>query len=133
MKVKVNDLGICGIEQVMYAGTIKYNTTGASTGVELCKLPHDCVVTRATAVVKTAFDAGTTNVLTVGTTTTNADELLGSGDITEGTAGTYIKQHFKEAAEKTKIIAKYTQTGTDATAGEAEIYLHVVGIPELSN
>ena len=131
MKVTPNDLGICGVSQWMYAGTIKYNTTGASTGVKLCELPHDCLITRAVAVVKTAFDAGTSNELTVGTTTTNANELLGSDDITEGTTGAYGKDRFIEAAARTPIVAKYTQTGTDATAGEAEVYLEVVGIPEI--
>lgn len=133
MEVMQNDPGICGVAQFFYAGTVKFNTEDADTGVVLCKIPHDCRITRAIAVVDTAFDAGTTNVLTVGTTTTNADELLGSGDITEGTAGIYNKMLFVETAKDTKIVAKYTQTGTAATAGKARIYLETVGIPEVTN
>jgi hypothetical protein len=132
MKVQPNDLGICGVEQLLYAGKIAYNTTGASTGVELCKLPHDVVITRAVAVVGTAFNAGTTNVLTVGSND-DCDNLLGSSDITEGTAGAYTENTFVEAAKGAKIKAKYTQTGTAASAGEAEIYIFAVGIPEVNS
>ena len=131
MKVNANDLGMCGVEQLLYAGTIKFNTTGAADGVALYTIPHNAVITRVVAKVTDAFDAGTTNVLTVGTSSANANELLGSGDITEGTEGVYSKDHFTEVAEKSKIYAKYTQTGTDATAGEAEIYIFAVGIPEV--
>ena len=129
MKVKPNDLGICGIEQLMYAGSVAYNTTGISTGVELCKLPKNIIVTRAVAVVGTAFNAGTTNVLTVGTND-DIDNLLGSSDITEGTAGAYSKQEFLELTSEKAVKAKFTQTGTAASAGAADIYLFVVRIPD---
>ena len=132
MKVPANDLGLCGIEQLFYAGQIAYNTTGASSGVELCKVPHDVVITRAVAVVKTAFNAGTTNVLTVGTND-DVDNLLGSSDVTEGTAGAYTKNTFVEAAKGSKIKAKFTETGTAASAGVAEIYIFAVGIPEVES
>ncbi len=129
MKVKPNDLGICGIEQLMYAGSVKFDTTGISSGVELCELPKNIIVTKAVAVVGTAFNAGTTNVLTVGTND-NIDNLLGSGDITEGTAAAYSANTFLELNSATKVKAKFTQTGTAATAGAADIYLFVVRIPD---
>lgn len=129
MKVQGMDIGVCGVEQLFYAGEISYNTTGAATGVELIELPAGVIVTRATAVVKTAFNAGTTNVLTVGTNA-DIDDILGSSDVTEGTAGAYTVNKFVEYNAKKKVKAKYTQTGTDATAGKAEIYLHIVRIPE---
>ena len=132
MKVQANDLGMCGVEQLLHAGTVKFNTTGIADGVAIYTVPHDAVITRVVARVNTAFNAGTTNVLTVGTSAADANELLGSGDITEGTAGAYTKQHFTEIAEKGKIYAKYTQTGTDATAGEADIFIFAVGIPEVT-
>lgn len=129
MKVMENDFGICGVEQLFYAGKIAFNTTGAATGVELKKLPNNAIITRAVAVVGTAFDAGTTNVVTLGTND-DCDNILGSSDITEGTAGTYNKQTFVEVAKGAKIKAKYTQTGTDATAGAADFYVFFVSIPE---
>jgi hypothetical protein len=131
MKVSANDLGMCGVEQLFYAGTVKFNDTGIDEGKAIYTIPHDAVITRVVAKVTDAFDAGTTNVVTVGTSAENANELLGAGDITEGTEGVYTKQHFTEVAEKSKLYAKYTQTGTDATAGEAEIYVFAVGIPEV--
>lgn len=128
MKVK-GDLSVCGSVQLMYAGTIKYNTTGASTGVKLCDIPANVIVTKATAVVKTAFNAGTTNVLTVGTND-DIDNILGSSDITEGTAGAYTVNKFAEYTTKKTLKAKFTETGTSASAGEADIYIEVVSIPE---
>ena len=129
MKVIPMDLGVCGVEQLMYAGEVSFDTEDISTGVELVKLPANIIVTKAVAVVKTAFDAGTTNVLTVGTNS-DVNDLLGTSDITEGTAGAYVKNVFVEKHAETSVKAKYTQTGTDATAGKAEIYLSVVRIPE---
>lgn len=59
------------------------------------------------------------------------DDLLGANDVTEGTAGAYQKNLFKIIkGEKPKIKAKFTSTGAAATAGEADIYLNVVRIPE---
>lgn len=129
MKVQANDLGVCGVQQLFYAGSIAYNTEDANKGVELCKVPHTAIITRAVAVVKTAFNAGTTNVLTVGTNN-DADNILGTSDITEGTAGAYYADRFLTVAKGASVTAKFTQTGTAATAGEAEIYLFAVGTPE---
>ena len=129
MKVQAIDLGICSVEQLLYAGNVKFNTTGVDEGVTLCKMPEKAIVTRAVAVVKTAFNAGTTNVLTVGTNS-DINNVLGTSDITEGTAGTYSVDKFLEVAKGAAIKAKFTQTGTDATAGEADIYLFAAGIPD---
>lgn len=129
MKVRENDFGVCGVEQCFFAGSVAYNDDDIDKGIVLRKLPADAIVTRAVAIVTTAFDAGTTNVLTLGTND-DCDDILGSSDITEGTAGTYSKQVFIEAAKGAEIKAKYTQTGTDATAGAADIYVFFVAKPE---
>lgn len=129
MQVNPMDLGVCGVEQLLYAGTVKYNDTGVATGVELITLPANIIVTKAVAVVGTAFNAATTNVLTVGTNS-DINDLLGADDVTEGTKGAYSANKFAKFTSATKVKAKYTQTGTAATAGEAEIYLFVVRIPE---
>ena len=44
-------------------------------------------------------------------------------------AAAYSANKFVKYTEAKKIKAKYTQTGTDATAGAADIYLFVVRIP----
>ncbi len=129
MKVMENDFGVCGVEQVFYAGHVAYNDTDVDKGIVLRKLPAGAIITRAVAVVGTAFDAGTTNVLTLGTND-DCDNILGSSDITEGTAGTYSKQTFVEAAKGAEIKVKYTQTGTAATAGAADIYVFFAAKPE---
>lgn len=129
MKVNPMDLGVCGVEQLLYAGKVKFNDTGVATGIALCTLPANIIVTRAVAVVGTAFDAGTTNVLTVGANE-DVNDILGASDITGGTAAVYSKQTFVEYNAKKIVKAKYTQTGTAATSGEAEIYLFAVRIPE---
>ena len=128
MKAMPMDLGVCGVEQMLYAGSVAFNTEGIDEGVELIELPANIVVTKAVAVVKTAFNAGTTNVLTVGANS-DIDDILGSGDVTEGTAAAYSVNKFVEYNAAKKIKAKYTETGTAATAGAADIYLFVVRIP----
>lgn len=127
MKVTA-DFAECGVEQLFYAGKVAYNTTGIANGVAVCKAPQKMIITRAVCVVGTAFDAGTTNVLVLGTADDD-DAILAAADITEGTAGAYSKQTFVEVAKGDDIKAKYTQTGTDATAGAAEFYLFGVAIP----
>ena len=129
MKVLPMDLGVCGVEQLMYAGSIAFDTENASEGVTLLTLPENTIITKAVAVVKTAFNATTTNTITIGTDT-SVSNLLGSSDITGGTTGAYIKNAFVESKTAVEVKAKYTQAGTAATAGKAEIYLFVVRIPE---
>ena len=128
MKLHAHDLGTCGASQAFYAGTVKFDTEGIADGVKICDIPKGLIFTKAVANVKTAFNAATTNVLTVGFNT-DKNELIGASDITEGTAGTYAKEIWVEGGTNDAIYAKYTQTGAAATAGEAEIYLMVVPAP----
>lgn len=128
MRVEPMDLGVCGVEQMMYAGTIAFDTEGADEGVELCKLPAHIIVTKVVVDVIDAFDAGTTNVLTVGVNSI-ANDLIGSGDVTEGTKGEYIVNKFELYDTAKTVKATYTQAGTAATGGAADIYLFVVRIP----
>lgn len=130
MNLNPMDLGVCGVEQVLYAGKVSFNTKDIATGVELVELPKNIIITKAVAVIGNAFNAETTNVLTVGTNN-SADDLIGADDVTEETAGTYMKNMFKILkGAPVKVKAKYVSTGTAATAGEAEIYLGVVRTPE---
>lgn len=128
MKLNPYDMGICGVEQCMSAGSISFDTEGASTGVDLCQIPENIIITRAVALVDKAFNAATTNVLTVGTND-DVNDLLGSGKITAGTAGAYSADLFIKSGEEKTIKAKYTSTGTAATAGTAEVFLFFVRTP----
>ena len=129
IKLRPHDIGDCGKVQMMYAGTVNFDDTDVDKGIELCALPMRTLVTKAVAVVTTAFNAGTTNVLTIGTND-DADNLLGSADGTEDTKGAYSKNVFEHSAEKATVKAKFTETGTAATAGSADIYLEIVRCPE---
>lgn len=129
MKCEAMDLGVCGVEQVLCAGAVKFDTKDADKGIVLAELPENIIITKAVAVVNKAFNAATTNVITIGTNDA-ANDLLGSSDVTAGTANSYVKDMFKIFKEKTIIKVKYTQTGEKATAGEADVYLNVVRIPE---
>ncbi len=129
LDIPYND-GAVGLEQALYIGNVKFDTTGIPVGVSLAALGPNIVITRAVCKVKTAFNAATTNVLTLGTNT-DANNLLAEGDITEGTAAAYQKQTWVETASSgtTTVKAKFTQTGTAATAGEAEFYLFYMRLP----
>lgn len=129
MKVNGLDYGVCGVEQLAYIGKVAFDTDDVDNGVALYELPQKAIITGTVAVVGTAFDAGTTNVLTAGTNS-DVNNLLGSGDVTEGTTGAYQAATFVEAAKGDKVKVKYTQTGTAATAGAAELYIKFVSIPD---
>ena len=81
------------------------------------------------AEVITAFNAASTNVLTLGTSST-ATELLGAGAITEATPGFYPASNAKvmlRITADTGIWAKYTQTGSVAQVETAVVVEDVPG------
>jgi hypothetical protein len=129
MKVVPYNMGACGMHQVLHAGVVNFNDADIASGIELCKLPANVIVTKAVCVVETAFNAATTNVLTVGTNA-SIDNILGANDVTEGTAGAYQKDAWVELDAATSVKVKYTQSGAAATAGKAQVYLFVVRVPE---
>ena len=128
MKLVPHDLGDCGSVQMMELDPVNFDDTGVATGVVIGKVPAHTRILRAIAEVKTAFNAGTTNVFTVGFND-DVNNILGADDVTEGTAAAYSKQLFIDCDTEKTIKAKYTQTGTDATAGLANVFLEVVRYP----
>lgn len=129
MKLNPYNMGACGMVQMFHAGTVNFDTSGIAEGAVICRIPKGTFITKAIAVVNTAFNATTTNVLTVGFEA-EKNELIESSDVTAGTVGTYQKELFVEGGVNTEVYAQFTQTGTAATAGSAEIYLMVVHGPE---
>lgn len=94
----------------------------ATAGIPVVTLERGAIPLRASVRIETAFNAGTTNVLTLGDSTT-ADNLITSANAAAGTTG--YKQGSgvalgTELAADTTFYAKFTQTGTAATAGVAE-------------
>jgi hypothetical protein len=98
---------------------------GSTNGVQIGTLPAGARLKSCACIVDTAFNAATTNVLTVGTSGGSSADIMGSGDITEGTPGVYSAGTGATLtfSVDTPIYAKYTQTGTAATTGAAVIIL----------
>lgn len=99
---------------------INFNTIGVASAVKIYRIQASVSKPKYVnfqCYVDTAFNAVTTNVLTLGTTTT-ATEIFAGGDIDETTVGPNTSKLVKFTAN-TDIYAKYTQTGTAATTGKA--------------
>lgn len=104
----------------LVAGSVVFG----STTVALDTLEAGDVVIQAWAEVTTAFNAATTNVLTLGDGVT-ADKFLAAGDVTEGTPGVYPtggKGPFTAETVAGTLTATFAQTGTAATTGAARVY-----------
>jgi hypothetical protein len=109
--------------------SVAYNTLeiGTSGKVPLGTLPAGAIVTGMLVKVTTAFNAATTNVLTVGTSADD-DAVIGAADVNELEADTTVTFGAVgySVTEATPLFVKYTQTGTAATAGAATIILFFV-------
>ena len=112
-----------------YRLTINFNDQNIGLAQMFGALPANAYILSIDADVTTAFNAGTTNVVTIGTTKANSNEIVASG-ITAGTPGIY---HLTTAAglglavttgtSPVTLFAKYAQTGTAATAGAVTIII----------
>ena len=128
MNLVADNFGECGSVNAFYAKTVKYNDTDIATKEAVFEAPAPMLITQVGVDVTTAFNAGTTNVLTLGTNN-DADNICGSSDISES-KGASTKAVFVQLAKGDKVYAKYAQTGTDATAGVADIYFIGTQLPE---
>ena len=128
-----------------------YNSLNAANGRQIGTLPLKAMITGVHVSVEEAFNAGTTNVLTVGTTLANANELVASGDVTPGALGytnvtrgrgTGLTQTPSPAqvvngtsVDTTQggvgIYAKFAQTGSAATTGRAVVVVEYVTFDNL--
>jgi hypothetical protein len=106
-----------------YRLTINWNDPNISVGQAFGALGQNWYIHSIDCHVTTAFNASTTNVVTLGTTKTNANEVFGTSDLNEASA---TVQHLTSAlglglnatsAADVTLWAKYAQTGVAATAG----------------
>jgi hypothetical protein len=102
--------------------TIAFSNTGA---VSIGTLPSNAQIVNVNIDVTTAFNAGTTNTVTVGKTGTAAAYVtttsVGSaGRISVATTGVYSAWADTGLAE-VDVIVTFSQTGTAATAGTARV------------
>lgn len=114
-------------QQVHYLRkVVNWNDTNIATGVKFGTLPAGAVCIGGHVHVTTAFNAGTTNSLSVGQVTT-ATELIAAASAVAGTAGVKLNiapnasPFLIDLAADTDIYVLYAQTGTAASAGRAVI------------
>jgi hypothetical protein len=112
-----------GHESQLY-GEINYNTPGVATGFLIGKIPANSVVKNVTISVESTFNAATTNVFTVGTSTT-ATEWVGNAFVSSGAVvDTYTSDAgYGLTTSDLSVYAKYTQSGTAASAGKAHVWV----------
>lgn len=122
-----------------YRVTVNFNDPRISTGQLFGKLLQNTFISNVACHVTVAFNAVTTNKLFIGTSLANANEIINSGQanksVTEGTIGYYpvtsaaTVQSLGVAvtsAADVNLYAKYTQTGTAATAGSATCIIEFI-------
>lgn len=117
----------------LYGATrlVSGNLVFGSTTVVLENLSVGDVIVAAWCEVVTAFNAASTNVITLGDGTT-ANKYLTSSDVTEGTPGVYPTGGKGPYAAETAagvLTATYAQTGTAANTGAAVVYALVTSVP----
>lgn len=109
------------------SAVINFNV-GTPFTVDVVSLPIGAIIKRVWVEVITAFNAVTTNVLLLGHATTD-DAYLAAGDVDEATPAVYptgSKGPFPALTAARIVKAKYTQTGTAATTGQAKAYVEYV-------
>jgi hypothetical protein len=110
---------------------VNFNDQGIASGVGKQWLPAGALITGTDVHIGTAFNAATTNVLTVGTNATAYNNIAAAGDVDE-TAVALTKgikptgTALGPLAADTQVFVMYTQSGTAATSGAATIVISYV-------
>lgn len=113
--------------------TVNFSDANIGAGVKFGAMPQGAYITGIRCFVTTAFNAGTTNVLTLGTTATGVDLLAGGTtanvncnpastgnqplDSAAGIGLTVMAGSPTGSNGGFDLFARYTQTGTAATTG----------------
>lgn len=96
---------------------VNYNDAGIAAGVHFGTMPAGAMITRSSVRVNTAFNAGTTNALNVGTTA-GGTQIFTDAATAGARFPTVPNISF---AVDTDLFVQYAQTGTVASAGQADI------------
>lgn len=115
-----------GSQNVHFLGRdVTYATVGIGTAdtVKVGRIPAGSFLCDCKVRITTAFNAATTNVLTVGQNATADTDIVAAGELNEGVTGVTVVLTGAALtfANDTDIYVRYTQTGTAATAGAATI------------
>lgn len=118
--------------------TFNFNDAGIASGVLIGPdaLPQGAFITGVWVEIVTAFNAVTTNTITVGTNSPNFNNIVSSADIT-GNGGASIGTQVAivtrglgralAASADTQVSVKYAQTGTAATTGQGVLVIEYEG------
>lgn len=105
---------------------VNFNDAGIATGNAKQFLPAGAIIVGTDVLVTTAFNAATTNVLSVGFEASTYTNLVTTAQAVAGTPG--LKQNLIPTgtalvplASDVQVYALYTQTGTAATTGVAYV------------
>jgi hypothetical protein len=118
-------------QHVQFIGaTVNYDSAGISTGVlRIGRLPANAFVLERTIDINTAFAATTTNVLTVGTVSGTATDIVSGGDVNE-TVGALTQLSTPlgvlNATQELDVYVKFTGAGAANTAGSADILIQYI-------
>lgn len=104
---------------------LRKNITFGDGLVTVGTLPAGALVIGAGVVITTAFNAGSTNVIDIGTAS-DGDGF--ATDLAAGTIGNIVWDELATSNDlystsEAVITAEYAQTGTAATAGSGEVYV----------
>ncbi len=114
---------------------ITFDSSQETLGLPIGALEAGAIPLYAHVTIQTAFNAATTNVLVLGTSADDDGFAAAAGTVA-GTTG--FKGNLSGAltgqplAADTVVYAKYTQSGTAATAGKATVILTFVNKRELT-
>ncbi len=107
-----------------------FDAAASGTAIKIGAIPKNAVVLRTVVSVQTAYNAGTTNVLIVGTSGDD-DALVAAGGVDEtAVAATSVAPAtlggLLSSSADTDIYVEYTQSGTAASAGASSIVVEFV-------
>jgi hypothetical protein len=98
---------------------VNFNDVGIAAGVFFGTLPAGAMIVSQNVRVNTAFNAGTTNALNVGTTAGGSQLFTDAA-----TAGARVPAIASISfATDTDLFVQFAQTGAAATAGQADIVI----------
>ena len=121
---------------VTHSFSVAYNTSGIASAIKIPGLKVKAsatkpVLIRVDCAVGTVFNAATTNVLTLGTSST-ATEIVAAAGINEASATFQANVGALKVTADADIYVKYAQTGTAATTGAADFYITLTELNPLA-
>jgi hypothetical protein len=109
---------------------VNFNDTGIAAGVNKQWLPAGAVITDTSVMIAAAFNAGTTNVLSVGLGGSN-NTIVAAGAVAPGAVGLTNAivpsgNALGPLATDSQVNVTYTQTGAAASAGQAIVMIKYI-------